>query len=42
MGLWHLGSCDMPLCEPICNRVEVARTVDHLVSVNEDLVKARA
>jgi uncharacterized protein with von Willebrand factor type A (vWA) domain len=39
---WHLGSCDMPLYEPICNRVEVVRTVDQLASVAEDLVKTRA
>lgn len=32
---------DMPLYEPICNRVEVVRSVDHLASVAEDLVKAR-
>ncbi len=38
---WHLGSCDIPLYEPICNRVEVVRTVDQLASVAEDLVKAR-
>lgn len=39
---WHLGSCDMPLYEPICNRVEVVRTVDQLASVAENLVKTRA
>jgi uncharacterized protein len=39
---WHLGSCDMPLYEPLCNRVEVVRTVDQLASVAEELVKTRA
>jgi uncharacterized protein with von Willebrand factor type A (vWA) domain len=39
---WHLGSCDMPLYEPVCNRVEVVRTVDQLASVAEELVKTRA
>ena len=32
---------DMPLYEPICNRVEVVRTVDQLASVAEDLFKSR-
>ncbi|MGH3145964.1 MAG: VWA domain-containing protein, partial [Rubrobacter sp.] len=39
---WALGSCDMPLYEPLCDRVEVVRTVDQLASVSEELVKARA
>lgn len=39
---WTLGSCDMPLYEPICDRVEVVRTVDQLAGVAEELVKARA
>ena len=39
---WSLGSCDMPLYEPICDRVEVVRTVDQLAGVAEELVKARA
>jgi hypothetical protein len=26
---------------PICNRVEVVRTVDHLASVAEDIIKTR-
>ena len=38
---WHLVSCDMPLYEPICSRVEMVRTVDQLASVAEDLIKAR-
>ena len=39
---WSLGSCDMPLYEKICGRVEVVRTVDQLAGVAEELVKARA
>jgi uncharacterized protein len=35
-------SCDMPLYEPICNRVEVVRTVDHLTGVAEELVRIRS
>lgn len=35
---WPLGSCDMSLYEPVCDRVEVVRTVDQLASVAEDLV----
>jgi uncharacterized protein with von Willebrand factor type A (vWA) domain len=38
---WKLGSCDMPLYEPICNRVEVVRTVDELAGVAEELVRSR-
>jgi uncharacterized protein with von Willebrand factor type A (vWA) domain len=38
---WTLGSCDMTLYEPLCNRVEVVRSVDQLASVAEELVKAR-
>ena len=36
-----LGSCDVPLYEPICDRVEVIRTVDQLTGVAEKLVAAR-
>ena len=39
---WSLGSCDMPLYEKICDRVEVVRTVNQLAGVAEELVKARA
>jgi uncharacterized protein with von Willebrand factor type A (vWA) domain len=39
---WSLGSCDMPLYEKICTRVEVVRTVDQLAGVAEGLVKVRA
>ena len=38
---WHLGSCDMPLYEQVCNRVEVVRDVNGLASVAEGLVKSR-
>ncbi len=39
---WTLGSCDLPLYEPIRNRVEVVvRTVDQLASVAETLVESR-
>ncbi len=35
---WSLGSCDMPpLYEPICQRVEVVRTVEQLAHVAESL-----
>ncbi len=39
---WNLGSCDMPLYEPICTRVEVVRNVEGLAGVAEELVKSRA
>jgi uncharacterized protein with von Willebrand factor type A (vWA) domain len=39
---WSLGSCDMPLYEKVCNRVEVVRDVEGLASVAEELVKVRA
>ena len=39
---WSLGSCDMPLYEPLCDRVEVVRTVGQLAGVAEELVKTRA
>ena len=39
---WNLGSCDMPLYEKVCNRVEVVRDVDGLANVAEGLVKSRA
>jgi len=38
---WALGSCDMPAYEPLCDRVEVVRSVDQLAGVAEDLVKSR-
>ena len=39
---WNLGSCDMPLYEKVCNRVEVVRDVDGLANVAENLIKVRA
>jgi uncharacterized protein with von Willebrand factor type A (vWA) domain len=39
---WSLGSCDMPLYEKVCGRVEVVRNVEGLASVAEGLVKAPA
>lgn len=38
---WNLGSCDMPLYEEVCDRVEVVRTVDQLAGVAEELVGSR-
>jgi uncharacterized protein len=38
---WTLGSCDLPLYEPTCNRVELVRTVDQLAGVAEALVESR-
>jgi uncharacterized protein with von Willebrand factor type A (vWA) domain len=35
---WSLGSCDMPLYEPFCHRVEVVRTVEQLAEIAESLV----
>lgn len=35
-----MGSCDMPLYEPICDRFEVVRTVEQPGGVAEDLVRA--
>ncbi|GAC1390634.1 MAG: VWA domain-containing protein [Ktedonobacteraceae bacterium] len=35
---WSLGSCDMPLYEPLCRRVEVVRTVEQLANMAEILV----
>ena len=39
---WSLGSCDMPLYEKVCGRVEVVRNVEGLASVAEGIVKAPA
>ena len=35
---WSLGSCDMPVYEPLCHRVEVVRTVEQLSKMAEVLV----
>ncbi len=39
---WNLGPCDMPIYEPLCDRVEVVRAVDGLANVAEGLIKSRA
>jgi len=39
---WSLGSCDMPLYEPHCQRVEVVRTVEQLAHVAEELVRNKS
>ena len=39
---WSLGSCDIPLYERVCNRVEVVRDVEGLANVAEELVKVRS
>ena len=38
---WTLGSCDLPLYEPTCNRVELVRPVDQLANLAEALVEGR-
>ena len=35
---WSLGGCDMPAYEPLCQRVEVVRSVEELGHVAERLV----
>lgn len=35
---WSLGGCDMPTYEPLCERVEVVRSVEELGRVAEQLV----
>jgi uncharacterized protein with von Willebrand factor type A (vWA) domain len=38
---WTLGSCDLPLYQPTCNRVWLVRTVDQLAGVAEVLDESR-
>ena len=38
---WTLGSCEAPIYESRCDRVEVVRSVDQLPGVAEELVKGR-
>ena len=38
---WKLGASDMPLYEPLCDRVEVVRSAEQLAGVAEELVKSR-
>ena len=40
-GCCSLGSCNMHLYEPLCDRVETVRTVEQLSVVAEELVKIR-
>lgn len=39
---WTLGSCDMALYEPLCDRVEVVRSVDQLARVAERIAAPAA
>lgn len=39
---WSLGSCDMPLYEPLCHRIEVVRTIEQLAGVAEELVRVKS
>jgi uncharacterized protein len=39
-GSWGLGSCDMPLYEPVCHRTEVVRNLKQLGQVTETLLRA--
>lgn len=39
---WPLGASDMVRYEPVCDRVEVVRTVEQLAGVAEELVRTRA
>lgn len=38
-GSWNLGSCDMPLYEPVCHRAEVVRNLQQLGRVAEELLR---
>lgn len=38
---WQLGASDMPLYEPLCDRVEVVRSAEQLAGVAEELVRIR-
>ena len=40
-GCWTLGSCNLPLYERTCNRVELVRTVDQCAGVAEALIESR-
>jgi uncharacterized protein with von Willebrand factor type A (vWA) domain len=37
---WSLGGCDMPRYVPVCDSVEVVRTIDDLGRVAAELVPA--
>lgn len=36
---WRLGSCDMPLYEPVCHHTQVVRNLQQLGRVTEDLLR---
>jgi len=36
---WKMGSCDMPLYEPVCHHTEVVRNLQQLGRVTEDLLR---
>lgn len=38
-GSWPLGSCDMPLYEPVCHQTEVVRNLQQLGQVTEALLR---
>jgi uncharacterized protein with von Willebrand factor type A (vWA) domain len=38
-GSWKMGSCDMPLYEPVCHHTEVVRNLQQLGRVTEDLLR---
>ncbi len=38
-GSWKMGSCDMPLYEPVCHHTEVVRNLQQLGRVAEDLLR---
>ena len=38
-GSWTLGSCDMPLYEPVCHHTQVVRNLQQLGRVTEDLLR---
>ncbi|MDG4560762.1 MAG: VWA domain-containing protein [Candidatus Competibacter sp.] len=38
-GSWKMGSCDMPLYEPVCHQTEVVRNLRQLGQVAENLLR---
>jgi uncharacterized protein with von Willebrand factor type A (vWA) domain len=38
-GSWQMGSCDMPLYEPICHHTEVVRNLQQLGQITEKLLR---
>ena len=41
-GSWRMGSCDMPLYEPVCHHTEVVRNLRQLGEVTENLLRRSA